>query len=55
MKTEYDINSILILRQYSGKYEEYTNIQETLLIKKHSPKFNAQLYEGGSSILLNAF
>ena len=35
------------------KYE--TKIQEALLIKKHNPKLNAQLYGGGSSILLNVF
>ena len=32
-----------------------TKIQEPLVIKKHNPKLNAQLYGGGSSILLNVF
>ena len=51
MKTEYDIYSFQILRLCSSKFE--TKILEALLIKKHDPKLNAQLYEGGSSILLN--
>ena len=51
LETEYDINSFQILRQCSSKYE--AKIQEALLIKKHNPKLNAKLYEGGSSILLN--
>ena len=51
LETEYDLNNFQILRQC--KYE--TKIQEALLIKKHNPKLNAQLYGGGSSILLNVF
>ena len=35
--------------QYSVK------IQEALLIKKHNPKLNTQLYPNDSSFLLNAF
>ena len=42
-----------LLRQCTTKYE--TKIQEALLIKQHNPKLNAQLYGGGSSILLNVF
>ena len=51
MKTECDINSVQILRQCSSNYE--TKIQEALLTEKHNPKLNAQIYGGGSSILLN--
>ena len=36
-------------------YQIRNKIQEALLIKKHNPKLNAQLYVGGSSILLNVF
>ena len=53
LETEYDLNNFQILRQCTTKYE--TKIQEALLIKKHNPKLNAQLYEGGSSILLSVF
>ena len=34
---------------------EYNKIQEALLIKKHNPKRNTQLYAEGSSFLLNIF
>ena len=53
LETEYDLNNFQILRQCTTKYE--TKIQKALLIKKHNPKLNAQLYGGGSSILLNVF
>ena len=53
LETEYDLNNFQILRHCTTKYE--TKIQEALLIKKHNPKLNAQLYGGGWSILLNVF
>ena len=52
LETKYDLNNFQVLRQCTTKYK--TKIQEALLIKKHNPKLNAQLY-GGSSILLNVF
>ena len=53
LETKYDLNNFQILRQCTTKYE--TKIQEALLIKKHNRNLNAQLYGGGSSILLNVF
>ena len=48
-----DMNSFNIIRTCNSEYD--TKIQEALLIKKHNPKLNTQLYAGGSSFLLNVF
>ena len=53
LETKYNLNNFQILIQCITKYE--TKIQEAILIKKRNPNLNAQLYGGGSSILLNVF
>ena len=50
LETEYDLNNFQILRQCTTKYE--TKIQEALLIKKHNPTLNVQLY-GRGTVLYN--
>jgi len=42
-----DINSFKVIRSCNTKYE--TKIQEALLIKKHNPQLNMQVYANGSS------
>ena len=42
-----------ILKTCNTQYS--TKIQEALLIKKHNPKLNTQVYANGSSFLLNVF
>ena len=48
-----DLNGFKVLRIcYS---EQAIKIQEALLIKKHNPQLNIQLYVNGSSFLLNVY
>ena len=42
-----------VIRTSNTEYN--IKIQEALLMKKHNPKLNTQLYAGGSSFLLNIF
>ena len=42
-----------ILKTYNTQYS--TKVQKALLVKKHNPKLNTQLYANGSSFLLNVF
>ena len=52
-----DMNGLLhcfsAIKKYSSDYD--CKIHEALLIKKHQPKLNKQLYENGSSFLLQLF
>ena len=48
-----NIDNFKVIRTCNTEYN--TKIQEALLIKKHNPKLNTQLYAGGSSFLLNIF
>jgi len=45
-----DINSFKAIRSYNTEYER--KIQEALLIKKHNPQLNRQVYADGWSFLL---
>jgi len=45
------VNSIKVLKQCKSDF--YAKIHETLLLKKHRPGLNKQLYAQGSSFLLN--
>ena len=47
------LDNFSILKTCNTQYS--TKIQEALLIKKHNPELNTQLYANGSSILLNVF
>ena len=42
-----------VIKKCSSDYD--CKIHEALLIKKHQPKLNKQLYENGSSFLLQLF
>ena len=48
-----NIDNFKVIRACNMEYN--TKIQEALLIKKHNPKLNTQLYAEGSSFLLNIF
>ena len=48
-----NLNGFKVLRTCNSEYA--TKIQETLLIKKHNPQLNRQLYVNGSSFLLNVY
>ena len=48
-----DFNGFKVLRICNSEYA--TKIQEALLIKKHNPQLNRQLYANGSSFLLNVY
>ena len=43
----------VVIKKCSSDYD--CKIHEALLIKKHQPKLNKQLYENGSSFLLQLF
>ena len=47
----HDLNSFAALKQCKSDFQ--AKIHETLLIKKHRPSLNKQLYAHGSSFLLN--
>ena len=47
------LNSFSIIRQCRSEF--HTKIHEALLIKKHRPLLNKQLYAGGASYLLQIF
>ena len=53
MKSNTNIDNFKVIRKCNTEYS--TKIQEALLIKKHNPILNTQLYAGGSSFLLNVF
>ena len=46
-----NLNGFKVLRTCNSDYA--TKIQEALLIKKHNPQINRQLYANGSSFLLS--
>ena len=48
-----NLNGFKVLRTCNSEYA--TKIQEALLIKKHNPQLNRQLYANGSSFLLNVY
>ena len=48
-----NLNSFEVLRTCNSEYA--TKILEALLIKKHNPQLNRQLYANGSSFLLNVY
>ena len=48
-----NLNGFKVLRTCNSEYA--TTIQEALLIKKHNPQLNRQLYANGSSFLLNVY
>ena len=48
-----NVDNLKVIRTCNTEYN--SKIQEALLIKKHNPKLNTQLYAGGSSFLLNIF
>ena len=52
-KTKIGIDSFKIIRKCRSDYD--TKIHEALLIKKHSPGLNRQLYASGASFLLQVF
>ena len=52
-KTNIGIDSFKIIRKCRSDYD--TKIHESLLIKKHSPGLNRQLYASGASFLLQVF
>ena len=47
----HDLNSFEVLKQCKSDFQ--AKIHEALLIKKHRPSLNKQLYAHGSSFLLN--
>ena len=49
----HNLNSFTILRKCRSEF--HTKIHEALLIKKHKPTLNRQLYAAGSSFLLQIF
>ena len=52
-KTKIGIDSFKIIQKCRPDYD--TKIHEALLIKKHSPRLNRQLYASGASFLLQVF
>ena len=50
---KFNVNSFKIIKKCNSNFE--TKIHEALLIKKHKPKLNRQLFANGSSFLLNIF
>ena len=48
-----DLNDFKVLRICNSEYA--TTIQEALLIKKHNPQLNRQLYADGSSFFINVY
>ena len=51
--SKFNVNSFKIIKKCNSNFE--TKIHEALLIKKHNPKLNRQLFANGSSFLLNIF
>ena len=51
--TRFNVNSFKIIKKCNFNFE--TKIHKALLIKKHNPKLNRQLFANGSSFLLNIF
>ena len=49
--TKFNVNLFKIIKKCNSNFE--TKIYEALLIKKHNPKLNRQLFANGSSFLLN--
>ena len=47
------IHRFSVIKKCSSDYD--SKVHEALLIKKHQPKLNKQLYENGSSFLLQLF
>ena len=52
-KTKIGLDSFKIIRKCRSDYD--TKIHKALLIKKHSPSLNRQLYASGASFLLQVF
>ena len=52
-KTKIGLDSFKIFRKCRSDYD--AKIHEALLIKKHSPSLNRQLYASGASFLLQVF
>ena len=48
-----DLNGFKVLRICNSEYA--AKIQQALLIKKHNPQLNKQLYANGLSCLLNVY
>ena len=48
-----DLNGFKVLRICNSEYA--AKIQQALLIKKHNPQLNRQLYANGLSCLLNVY
>ena len=51
--TKFNVNSFKIIKKCNSSFE--TKIHEALLIKKHNPGLNRQLFANGSSFLLHIF
>ena len=49
----HDLNSFEVLKQCISDFQ--AKIQEALILKKHRPSLNKQLYVHGSSLLLNVY
>ena len=49
----HDVNSFEVLKQCKSDFQ--AKFHEALLIKKHRPSLNKQLYAHGSSFLLNVY
>ena len=52
-KTKIGLDSFKIIRKFRSDYD--TKIHEALLIKKHSPSPNRQLYASGASFFVTSF
>ena len=50
---QHDVNSLEVLKQCKSDFQD--KLHEALLIKKHRPSLNKQLYAHGSSFLLNVY
>ena len=51
--SKFNVNSFKIIKKCNSNFE--TKIYEALLIEKHNPGLNRQLFAYGSSFLLNIF
>ena len=49
--SKFNVNSFKIIKKRNSNFE--TKIHKVLLIKKHDPGLNQQLFANGSSFLLN--
>ena len=50
---KFNVNSFKVIKKCKSNFE--TKIHKGLLIKKHNPGLNRQLFPNGSSFLLNIF